>query len=64
MLKKKFFAKGGDVISGEVVMPGDKSISHRAVMCGALAKGVSRIENCLMGDDVKATVQALSLIHI
>tara|TARA_B100000676_G_scaffold214211_1_gene210630 strand:+ start:5343 stop:6656 length:1314 start_codon:yes stop_codon:yes gene_type:complete len=64
MLKKKFFAKGGDVISGEVVMPGDKSISHRAVMCGALAKGVSRIANCLMGDDVKATIQAFKSMGV
>ena len=64
MLKKKFFAKGGDAISGEVVMPGDKSISHRAVMCGALAKGVSRIANCLMGDDVKATIQAFKSMGV
>ena len=64
MLKKKFFAKGGDVISGEVVMPGDKSISHRAVMCGALAKGVSRVANCLMGDDVKATIQAFKSMGV
>ena len=64
MLKKKFFAKGGDVISGEVVMPGDKSISHRAVMCGALAKGVSRVANCLMGDDVKATIKAFKSMGV
>ena len=64
MLKKKFFAKGGDVITGEVVMPGDKSISHRAVMCGALAKGVSRVANCLMGDDVKATIQAFKSMGV
>ena len=58
MLRNKFFAKGGDEIAGEIVMPGDKSISHRAVMCGALSKGISRVVNCLMGDDVKATIKA------
>tara|TARA_B100000579_G_scaffold436682_1_gene463426 strand:+ start:232 stop:1536 length:1305 start_codon:yes stop_codon:yes gene_type:complete len=64
MLREKFFAKGGGGITGEIVMPGDKSISHRAVMCGSLAKGVSRVANCLMGDDVKATIKAFEAMGV
>ena len=43
---------------GNLVVPGDKSISHRAIMCGALADGVTEVTNCLMSDDVKATIDA------
>ena len=40
-------------------MPGDKSISHRALMFGALAVGRSRISGLLEGEDVLATAAAL-----
>ncbi len=41
---------------GEVRIPGDKSISHRAIMLGSIAEGVTRIENFLPGDDCISTV--------
>lgn len=44
---------------GEVAVPGDKSISHRALILGALAVGQSRITGLLEGDDVMATADAL-----
>ena len=44
-------------LRGEITVPGDKSISHRAVMLGALASGTTHITGFLMGED-------LSLIHI
>lgn len=37
-------------------MPGDKSISHRAVMFSAMAEGESKIYNCLMSEDVISTM--------
>ncbi len=43
-------------ISGVVKVPGDKSISHRAVMLASISKGVSRIYNLLESDDVLSTV--------
>ena len=46
-------------LRGRVVVPGDKSISHRAVMFSALAVGESRIEGLLEGEDVLATAAAL-----
>lgn len=36
-------------------MPGDKSVSHRAIMLAALAEGVSRIDGFLEGEDTRAT---------
>lgn len=46
-------------LAGSVVVPGDKSISHRALMFGALAVGETRIEGLLEGEDVLATAAAL-----
>lgn len=41
---------------GTITVPGDKSISHRAVMFGALAQGVTRITGFLMGEDCLSTI--------
>ena len=46
-------------LRGRVRMPGDKSISHRALMFAALAVGRSRISGLLEGEDVLATAAAL-----
>jgi 3-phosphoshikimate 1-carboxyvinyltransferase len=48
----------GGAISGEARVPGDKSMSHRAIMLGALAEGVTRVSGFLEGDDALATVAA------
>ncbi len=41
---------------GEITVPGDKSISHRAVMLGALCRGKTRISGFLMGADCLSTI--------
>lgn len=46
-------------LSGAVRVPGDKSISHRALMLGALAVGETRIEGLLEGEDVLRTAAAM-----
>lgn len=46
-------------LSGTVRVPGDKSISHRALMLSALAVGTSRITGLLEGEDVLATAAAM-----
>ena len=46
-------------LAGRLAVPGDKSISHRALMLSALAVGTSRIEGLLEGEDVLATAAAL-----
>ncbi|QKY69200.1 3-phosphoshikimate 1-carboxyvinyltransferase [Lentibacillus sp. CBA3610] len=45
-------------LTGNLQVPGDKSISHRAVMLGALAKGTTHITNFLTGEDCNRTVDA------
>ncbi len=46
-------------LTGTVTVPGDKSISHRALMFGALAVGETVIDGLLDGEDVRATAGAL-----
>ncbi|MEO1045991.1 MAG: 3-phosphoshikimate 1-carboxyvinyltransferase [Pseudomonadota bacterium] len=49
----------GKPLSGSLTVPGDKSISHRALILSALAVGKSRISGLLEGEDVLATAAAL-----
>jgi 3-phosphoshikimate 1-carboxyvinyltransferase len=50
---------GGRPLSGRIAVPGDKSISHRALMFGALADGRTRITGLLEGEDVLRTAAAM-----
>ncbi|MDD2981355.1 MAG: 3-phosphoshikimate 1-carboxyvinyltransferase [Hespellia sp.] len=43
-------------LKGEVSIPGDKSISHRCIMFGSIAKGITEIHNFLQGADCLATI--------
>ena len=51
-------------IRGRLVMPGDKSISHRAPMISALAEGTSRIRNYSTSADCAATLSCLKQIGV
>ena len=51
-------------IKGEITFPGDKSISHRALMFAALAEGESRISNLSTGVDVQSTRKCLEACGI
>ena len=55
---KTYRLRPGGSISGVLRVPGDKSMSHRAVMFGALAKGVTRVEGLLESEDVMNTLAA------
>jgi 3-phosphoshikimate 1-carboxyvinyltransferase len=49
---------------GTVVVPGDKSISHRAAIFNALASGAARVENFLVGEDTRATLDCLRALGV
>ncbi len=51
--------RAGGPLAGWIGVPGDKSISHRALMLAALAVGESRVEGLLEGEDVLATAAAM-----
>lgn len=48
---------GAKTIQGKIRVPGDKSISHRSIMLGSLAEGVTEVKGFLEGEDALATLQ-------
>ncbi|HET8791237.1 MAG TPA: 3-phosphoshikimate 1-carboxyvinyltransferase, partial [Modicisalibacter sp.] len=48
----------GGSVTGAIRVPGDKSISHRSIMLGALSEGVTQVQGFLEGEDSLATLQA------
>jgi 3-phosphoshikimate 1-carboxyvinyltransferase len=54
---------GGEV-AGELTVPGDKSISHRALMLGGIAEGETEITGFLAGEDCLATLRALQALGV
>jgi len=59
-----FLVKPSAVGDATVTVPGDKSISHRALMLGSIAKGDTDISGFLAGEDCLATLQALSALGV
>lgn len=51
--------QGGLALGGEFFIPGDKSISHRALMLGAIADGTTTISGLLLGEDPRSTAKCL-----
>ena len=63
----KFIAQGGlnkVSLQGQVRVPGDKSISHRSIMFGSLAEGVSHISGFLEGEDSLNTLRAFQAMGV
>jgi len=53
-----FVTSNSGPLSGSIKVPGDKSISHRSIMLGSIAEGVTRVSGFLEGDDSLATLNA------
>lgn len=51
-------------LQGTITVPGDKSISHRSVMFGAIAKGKTTIEGFLLGDDCLSTIDCFRKLGV
>lgn len=62
--REDWIAAPGTPLRGAVGVPGDKSISHRAVMLGALAEGVTHITGFLEGDDTRATARVFEQLGV
>ena len=57
-------AAPGRATGGSISVPGDKSISHRALMFGAIAEGVTTVSGFLAGEDCLATMAALQALGV
>lgn len=53
-----------DFVRGQITLPGDKSMSHRALMFAAIAKGQSKIKHLNIGEDVLSTIACLQKLGI
>ena len=51
-------------LKGEMLVPGDKSISHRSIMLGAIANGVTTVRGFLRGEDNLATMAAFRAMGV
>ena len=54
----------GSAVAGEIRVPGDKSVSHRALMLGGIADGVTTVEGFLESEDCLATLKALRALGV
>ena len=58
------FTKSKSGLKGELTIPGDKSISHRSIMFGALAKGTTTVTGFLQGADCLSTISCFHKLGI
>jgi len=63
-MKLDWIASQGSALHGDLRVPGDKSISHRAVMLAAIADGTSHIRGFLEGEDTRATAAILQQLGV
>ncbi len=60
----EFLAQPGGSVNGTLRVPGDKSISHRSIMFGAIADGVTTVEGFLEGEDALSTLKAFQAMGV
>ncbi|MDV2683477.1 3-phosphoshikimate 1-carboxyvinyltransferase [Alkalihalophilus lindianensis] len=63
-MSKKIVQSINNGLKGHIQVPGDKSISHRAVMFGAIAKGKTTIEGFLSGEDCLSTISCFKKLGV
>lgn len=63
-MSQTLFVSPGSSFAGEITVPGDKSISHRALLFGALAEGITCIDGFLASEDTRATADSLRAMGV
>ncbi|MCM5570021.1 3-phosphoshikimate 1-carboxyvinyltransferase [Burkholderiaceae bacterium FT117] len=63
-MKESFRVAPGGGLAGSLRVPGDKSISHRSIMLGAIADGVTRVSGFLEGADALSTMNAFRALGV
>jgi len=59
-----YIAQPGGYLSGQIRVPGDKSISHRSIMLGSLSEGTTTVTGFLQGEDSLATLKAFQAMGV
>jgi len=63
-MSEHFRARPGGAVRGEIRVPGDKSISHRSIMLGAIAEGTTRVTGFLEGADAISTMNVFRALGV
>ncbi|HEY0503844.1 MAG TPA: 3-phosphoshikimate 1-carboxyvinyltransferase [Lysobacter sp.] len=63
-VRQDWIAGAGRPLRGSIRVPGDKSVSHRAVMLGALAEGITHVRGFLEGEDTRATAHVFEQLGV
>lgn len=61
---KQIISKAKKTFTGEIKIPGDKSISHRSVIFGSIAHGITEVDNFLEGEDCLCTKEAFEALGV
>ena len=64
MSAARYIARPARSVQGELRVPGDKSISHRSLMLGAIAQGATSVNGFLASEDCLATLAALGALGV
>ncbi|HBI22059.1 MAG TPA: 3-phosphoshikimate 1-carboxyvinyltransferase [Legionella sp.] len=64
MTEQYFISSPVHSMQGDIVVPGDKSISHRAIMLGAIAEGITTVDGFLDGEDCLATLRSFESMGV
>jgi 3-phosphoshikimate 1-carboxyvinyltransferase len=60
----KFIVQPASTLSGNLKVPGDKSISHRSIMLGSLSNGITKVSGFLEGEDALSTLKAFQAMGV
>lgn len=63
-MTSNYRVEAGGALRGRMRVPGDKSISHRSIMLGALAEGITRVSGFLEGEDALATMNVFRALGV
>ena len=63
-MKQQLMVRPSARVEGQITVPGDKSVSHRALMLGAIADGTSHVTGFLPGEDCLATMAAVRAMGV
>jgi len=63
-MPSQFISHPIDKLSGDITVPGDKSISHRSIILGAIANGTTTVDGFLDGEDCLATLEAFRAMGV
>jgi 3-phosphoshikimate 1-carboxyvinyltransferase len=63
-MSEHFIARPGGAVRGSLRVPGDKSISHRSIMLGAIAEGTTRVTGFLEGADAISTMNVFRALGV